>query len=811
MKPRIHALLIGVLLLGPACFGQSSEVPSRISYQGMITDASGGLIGDAAPVNRAVIFRIWDHPSDFAEPNLIYSEQQTATVSKGQFSVLIGAGAAVSGSPLGFNEATKGPGPGFSVADAFAGSGRYLGVTIDADNSGGAEDDVEISPRQQIVTSAFSFRAREAESAQSFGLGDGSIVYDEGTQTMTLSTAGTTRLTIDANGRTSLGEPGAAQGFFVNQPSYYQESLSFADPDDGQFDRVGMYFDTSNDSLRFADTYRDIDLMALTDTGNLGIGTVSPESTLHVSNGNSGVATNYPNSEAEPVLLLENDSNTTIQFKAADANLSGLVFGNSVSPRHGTIYYDNDATGDNGQMLFRTGNIAAYPMVIGANGNVGMGTQAPETFLHIRDGDAAGVGLAYPTSTKMVIESSAGAYMQFQTPNGTASGLVFGSGDNDAEGAIFYANGNNGDNKALYFRTGGSTVDRMVISENGKVGIGTGTPVASLDTRGAAWIAGDNAGGFPASAGGGIRLFRHSSGYGSIFGYNYSTGQAEPLALQSAGGNVGIGTTNPDKAKLEISGSVTYDLGAHYLYTSNYSSTPYNTPPPGTRGVSIYASNGIASPQFAILSDARIKRVRGVSDAAADLATISQIQISDYNYVDPVAYGAQPEKKVIAQQVEEVFPQAVLRSTNVVPDIFEVAPHRGGWIQLETDLKAGERVRLVADNYDETIEVEEVGEGRFRTSAAIPGDRVLVYGREVDDFRTVDYDAIAMLNVSATQELHRRVVAQEGEIESLKERIAELEARDAARDERVATIEALLRGSSPGGTATVPVARRTAD
>ncbi len=55
---------------------------------------------------------------------------------------------------------------------------------------------------------------------------------------------------------------------------------------------------------------------------------------------------------------------------------------------------------------------------------------------------------------------------------------------------------------------------------------------------------------------------------------------------------------------------------------------------------------------------------------------------------------------------------------------------------------------------------------------------MFVYGREVNDFRTVDYDAIAMLNVSATQELHRLVQSQAAEIAALKQqtaRIAELE------------------------------------
>ena len=51
---------------------------------------------------------------------------------------------------------------------------------------------------------------------------------------------------------------------------------------------------------------------------------------------------------------------------------------------------------------------------------------------------------------------------------------------------------------------------------------------------------------------------------------------------------------------------------------------------------------------------------------------------------------------------------------------------------------------------------------------------VFVYGREMDDFHTVDYDAISMLNVSATQE-------QQGRIEELEEMLKKLETEKASQ------------------------------
>ena len=95
---------------------------------------------------------------------MLYSEQQVVTISNGEFSVLIGAGAATPGSPLGFDEAPKGV-PSIKVSSpvVFAAATRYLGVTID---DGTAAVDNEISPRQQFVSSSFAFRAKVAEGVE---------------------------------------------------------------------------------------------------------------------------------------------------------------------------------------------------------------------------------------------------------------------------------------------------------------------------------------------------------------------------------------------------------------------------------------------------------------------------------------------------------------------------------------------------------------------------------------------------------------------------------------------------------------------
>ena len=68
--------------------------------------------------------------------------------------------------------------------------------------------------------------------------------------------------------------------------------------------------------------------------------------------------------------------------------------------------------------------------------------------------------------------------------------------------------------------------------------------------------------------------------------------------------------------------------------------------------------------------------------------------------------------------------------------------------------------------------------------------KVFVYGREVKDFRTVDYEAIAMLNVSATQELARKLAAKDAELTKLRAELTELRTEKGALADKLAAVEA---------------------
>jgi hypothetical protein len=217
----------------------------------------------------------------------------------------------------------------------------------------------------------------------------------------------------------------------------------------------------------------------------------------------------------------------------------------------------------------------------------------------------------------------------------------------------------------------------------------------------------------------------------------------------------------------------------------------------GAQSVSIAAEAAILASVYLASSDRRIKTKLSPTDSVKDLKTLMGIEVTDYQLKDTVANGSAQHKKVIAQQVEEVYPQAVSRQKGVVPDIYQKANVKEGWVQLATDLKVGERVRLMLPSGDSVEDVLEVRSDSFRTSLKTPADELFVYGREVSDFRTVDYTAISMLNVSATQQLKHE---KDAELQALREENAalrrELAAKEKSMEARLIALERRMSGEN---------------
>ncbi len=126
----------------------NANPPERMTYQGYLVDANGSPLGTNAPKNYDVVFRIWKSESSVAAADRLWTEQQTVTVDKGYFSVLLGEGSSI-------GEARPDLSTLFTNSTA---SDRWVGLTVKGIGAGG--QDVTILPRLRLLSSPYAYLAR---------------------------------------------------------------------------------------------------------------------------------------------------------------------------------------------------------------------------------------------------------------------------------------------------------------------------------------------------------------------------------------------------------------------------------------------------------------------------------------------------------------------------------------------------------------------------------------------------------------------------------------------------------------------------
>ena len=428
------------------------------------------------------------------------------------------------------------------------------------------------------------------------------------------------------------------------------------------------------------------------------------------------------------------------------------------------------------------------------------------------NGSYVGIGTASPGAPLDVLgqlQVNANGTIESIGPKNSFNGMIesYYQGANDRFGlgqlnggitALYTSSLNSGSSIQFGLMTGATSFSPlMTINHNGTVGVGTTSPATTLEVSGSATIDGGllmkNAQ---------VMSAQNSSGTYEVFlwprwndnvtymnfgsgGFNIRNNSSSSVMFMQPNGRVGIGTVSPAagldvEVNVGINGTWSYfSAGGSSLSAVPFTGAINNNEYGGTPAIAIYTSGNMGSSIYYAFSDARIKNVVGISSGANDLNTLRHIEVTDFTYKDVVAKGAGPVKKVIAQQVEKVYPQAVTRGVGVVPDIYHLAPVKNGWVQLATDLKVGERVRLIAKAQTSVYDVLAVTNGSFRVDLPVNTEQIFVYGREVNDFRSVDYDAISMLNVSATQELAKRL----DQVEAREARLAALERKAAQVDD----------------------------
>jgi hypothetical protein len=604
--------LAGVLFgLTPAAHA-SAMPPDTMTYQGFLVDGNGNPLAQTTPQNYPVIFRIYAVSSGAGGP--LWAEQQIVTVDKGNFSVLLGEGTPVGGEPRP------------ALSSVFAGntaSDRYISVSVTI-----AGNTTEILPRLRLVPSPYAFLASSAANLVQPN-GTPFISYDGGQVNLT----GNVGIgTLAAGRRLQVGDTSTpnSEGMIRlasrSGTGGANRSWDIGVPETDEVVSGAGYSFVIDDNLRGG-----TDFIIKWDTGNVGIGTVTPDSKLDVEgtvriNDNDlflrggtdpnhglgfygggkpfagqnidgpvlygflgGALGTYQNGNARTVLHWNSAGNVGIGTATPSAPLSfggGLAnsklmiwdggpnnaYGFGVQP--GQFRFHINQPGD--RFSFLNGVAGTEVMTIQGFGNVGIGTTTPGRRFHVSGNDTV-VGRfdsSHVAGTWLALgnSSAGGRYWQL---------ISTGSGNGEGAGKLLIGSGT----------SDGSTGIKMTVEDNGNVGVGTPFPEDHVHVRGGALRIDDGGGEW-------IRLLRDGNG----------------LVLH------GNGMGNPNNAG----------------------------------GIGLARWDGDSNLDG--LSDRRLKK--DIADAEPVLGRVMQLPVRRFRWYNAADDG---DKKfgVIAQEVQPLFPESV--------------------------------------------------------------------------------------------------------------------------------------------------------
>ncbi len=583
-----------------------------------------------------------------------------------------------------------------------------------------------------------------------------------------------------------------------------------------------LIFGTDNSGWKFTIAKRHTasqtitDLMVFHDNGSVGIGTPNPMQKLQLNGGN---------------LALALSDNPALQSIAGGHNLGALMFyghGRPVGNDSAKIFCGSTNWDDSGYLEFCTSNdgAASVPrMRITEIGKVGIGTTNPAGRMHVATTSSDGSVSAWDTGQFVVGQegtTGGGVALSYNSAFniGTISSLSPAVGWRElhvrAHRTVFHSNG-------------GTEV--MRVDDNNLVGIGNNRPLAPLSigftngkeevpdgsmhiTNDCILFGGNNGSGREANSCQ-ISAAKHGSDTMCIVGMSDAASQNRKIDMWAEGGLnlygrmcIGNARTTPSYP-LQINTAVSAPIGP-YWYLNRWTA---NGPGNMTAGVSIWAADRIVASEFNAISDARVKENMHVSHHGEDLERLRQIEVTDYQYRDFLSKGNAKQKGFIAQQVEAIYPEAVATHTEFIPDIYD-NPLKFEIKEKPLTKKDVEAMSEIASTVNgEAIDYEsmqknvlyitmgknhELAKGQLvrvlskdgmaekpaivinRRTFAIDGwehgtEDLFVYGRQVDDFRVVDYNRIFSLNVSATQELHRQVDTLKAENAELQKQVAAIQ------------------------------------
>ena len=222
-----------------------------------------------------------------------------------------------------------------------------------------------------------------------------------------------------------------------------------------------------------------------------------------------------------------------------------------------------------------------------------------------------------------------------------------------------------------------------------------------------------------------------------------------------------------------------------------------------TKNIGLFVKNSIwTDNEILVSSDKRIKEnIRDISDNKA-LKQLRDISCVYYEYKDKISKGFSTTIGFIAQQVKEIMPMAVSIQKKIIPNEMREIKNPN-WTEIIHNNKPKFKLTIsdLSDNSGNILYRfyvsndpsgnDECKKDIYSLTADPKGfifekswNNVFIFGKEVNDFNTLDKQKLFALNFSATQEIDKqqqldkqKIAALEAENATLKTQIADILSR----------------------------------
>ena len=514
----------------------------------------------------------------------------------------------------------------------------------------------------------------------------------------------------------------------------------------GDDSNTGMYHPAA-DTIAFANNGSET--IRIASTGNVGLGTTNPTERLHVASGkilaSTGQILGYTGDTAlVPAYSWGDDSNTGVYHPAAD-----------------TIAFTN-----NGSETVR----------IDSSGNVGIGRTNPTVRLDVNGTLNATTLQQNGNSLSTILSSYAttSALSSYVTSTSLSSTLSSYASASSVSGKLN--------------TSGGSISGSLNVS--GNLGVGTTNPTAPLHVIAKQSTRPDLNGLYvhnPTNSAGNHAMVTARVGGGSggnpwfsldvenVSGWSIGMDNADNRKLKirrdwqfstndvltiTNGNFVGIGTTNP-LAPLHVVGSAggSVEFGTAIFF--NVGSTSFGSGGQYGTNWSVRANDHYGGSGFVAISDARIKK--DIESIEVDLSKLMKLRPVSYHYKDDIQRGPRKRFGFIAQEVAQVLPETIHKTTDCIPDIYAMAFYNAVDKTLtfsknvqDIKLQCNDVVQIIMNKSSNNIclckvinihiqddeqscivSVEQVSNAEPLPTTS---EEVFVFGRQVDDFMNLNYE-----------------------------------------------------------------------